>query len=114
MKGKKIGGLGVSELHNLRASNRKVDHKTKIYMKNKVEGSLQQQRNPAKVKEKEQSNLAPPVCQQNHYGSKLIINISKGTAIVKATICQSSLHSFAFVGGLLASPQNQVKVKAKE
>ena len=47
-------------------------------------------------------------------GSELIINISKGIAIVKATTCQSSLHSFAFVGGLLASPQNQVKVKAKE
>jgi len=47
-------------------------------------------------------------------GSKLIINISKGTTIVKATRCESSLHSFAFVGALLASPQNQVKVKAKE
>ena len=47
-------------------------------------------------------------------GSKLIIDISKGTTIVKPTICQSSLHSFAFVAGLLASPQNQVKVKAKE
>ena len=47
-------------------------------------------------------------------GSKLIINILKGTTIVKTTICQSSVHSFAFVGGLLASPQNQVKVKAKE
>ena len=47
-------------------------------------------------------------------GSKLIINISKGTTIDKTTICQSSLHSFAFVGGLLASPQNQGKVKAKE
>ncbi|KAF3955717.1 hypothetical protein CMV_019096 [Castanea mollissima] len=43
-------------------------------------------------------------------GSKLIINILKGTAIVKATICQSSLHSFAFVGGLLASPQNQLEI----
>ena len=47
-------------------------------------------------------------------GSKLIINLSKGTTTVKATICQSSLHSFAFVGGLLGSPQNQVKAKAKE
>ena len=47
-------------------------------------------------------------------GSKLIINISKGTTIVKAAMCQSSLHSFAFVGGLLVSPQNQIKVKAKE
>ena len=47
-------------------------------------------------------------------GYKLIINISKGTTIVKTTIWQSSLHGFAFVGGLLASPQNQVKVKAKE
>ena len=47
-------------------------------------------------------------------GTELIINISKGTTIVKATICQSSLHSFTFVGGLLASAQNQVKVKAKE
>ena len=47
-------------------------------------------------------------------GSKLIINISMGKTIVKATICQSSLHSFAFVGGLLASPQNQVMVKAME
>ena len=47
-------------------------------------------------------------------GSKLIINVSKGVTIIKATICQSSLHSFAFAGGLLASPQNQVKVKAKE
>ena len=44
----------------------------------------------------------------------MIINISKGTTIVKAIICQSSLYSFAFVGGLLASPQNLVKVKAKE
>ncbi|KAF3964871.1 hypothetical protein CMV_010887 [Castanea mollissima] len=43
-------------------------------------------------------------------GSKLIINILKGTAIVKATICQSSLHSFAFVGGLLASSQNQLEI----
>ena len=46
--------------------------------------------------------------------SKLIINISKGTTIVKPNRCQSSLHGFAFVAGLLASPQNQVKVKAKE
>ena len=47
-------------------------------------------------------------------GSKLIIYISKGTTIVKANMCQSRSHSSAFVGGLLASPQNQVKVKAKE
>jgi hypothetical protein len=34
-------------------------------------------------------------------GSKLIINILKGTTRVKATIYQSSLHSFAFDRGLL-------------
>ena len=44
-------------------------------------------------------------------GSKLIINISKGATIVKATMCQSSLHRFAFLGRIISKSTKSDKGK---